>query len=414
MIKNKIIFNNEATDWMFDLEKAEGCFIWTKDGKKLIDFTSAWNVTNLGWNNPEIREAIITQAGKNVHNILWSSDEIQIKYSKELTDVLPSALWVVARATGGTEANEEALKTARAYTKRKKIIGFKDTYHGQSFGTMAIGYRPEYVADISPLVPDFVQIDFPPASATIKKPEELLEEFFLGFEKILKNEDVATIVAEAGIITGWGSTYVAPKGFLKGIRRLTEKYGTLLILDEVGTGFSRLGKLFGMEIEEVVPDIVTFAKGLSNGAGAIGAMVTKEEIAESTIGQTNLTSTFGWNSVAVAAASKTLEIHLRDEVWKKANSDGTFLMSSLKRELLQHPKVGDVRGMGMEIGIDFVKDKISKTPDPDFAHLIVEKAFKNGLHLVVGDGGNIQLMPPLVIDRKLLNKGIEILISCLD
>jgi len=409
MIKNKLIFN-DATDWMFDLEKAEGSYIWTKDGKKLIDFTSSWNVTNLGWNHPEITQAIIEQAKKNTHNVLWANDDIQIAYAKQLTEALPHKLGTIARATGGTEANEEALKTARAFTHRKKIVGYKDTYHGQSFGAMSIGYRPEYTTDIAPLVPDFVQIDFPTISKTNRTPEQILQEFAVTLEAILAKEDVAAVVTEAGIITGWGSTAIAPKGYLKLVRELTQKYGTLMILDEVGTGFSRLGKLFGMEIEGIVPDIVTFAKGLSNGQGALGAMATSMEIAEETNGKTNLTSTFGWNPVAVAAASKTLEIHLRDKVWEKAKECGVYLLNTLKEQLSTHPKVGEIKGIGMEIGLEIIKDKSSYEQDPQGAKALVAQAFEQGLHLVVGDGGNIQLMPPLTIDLETLDRGVEILI----
>lgn len=407
MIKNQIIFN-DASDWAFDLVKAEGSFLWTKDGQKLIDFTSGWNVTNLGWNNPEITEAVINQAHVNNHTILWSSDNIQVKYAEALTKALPKSLDTIARATGGTEANEEALKTARAFTGRKTIIGYGDTYHGQSFGAMAIGYRPQYVTAIAPLVPDFIQLEFP-RTRKDKSPEEILKDFANELESVLDKGTVAAMVTEAGIISGWGSTYLAPKGYLTLVRELTKKYGTLLILDEVGTGFSRLGKLFGMDFENVVPDIVTFAKGCCNGAGAIGTMVTTKEIAEATVGKTNLTSTFGWNPLSCAAALKTLEIHQRDKVWEKSERDGRYLLETLKTKLLGHPKVGDVRGIGMEVGLEMVKGNNSLEPDNEAGKAVVKKAYENGLHLILGDGGNIQIMPPLTINRAILDEGIEIL-----
>jgi 4-aminobutyrate aminotransferase-like enzyme len=289
MIKNKLVFN-DSTDWAFNLKKAKGGVIWAKDGQELIDFTSAWNVVNLGWNNEEVAEAMVKQIRENVQGILWSSDEIQVKYADALTKVLPKSLDTVVRATGGTEANEEALKTARAFTGRKK---------------------------------------------------------------------------------------------------------------------------FGMEIENIVPDIVTFAKGLSNGAAAIGTMVTRKEIIEATIGQTNLTSTFGWVPVGCAAGLKVLEIHQREKVWEKSQEDGQYIMDFLKQKALPHPKVGDVRGLGMEIGLDIVKDKFTKGADPEAAKKLVAEAYKNGLHIVLGDGGNIQLMPPLTIERETLDAGLNILINCL-
>lgn len=413
MIKNKIIYTN-FSDWRFEVSRAEGSYIWDKKGRKLIDFTSGWNVTNLGWNQPEITEAIIKQAKKNTYVSMWSADPIQEEYAVELSKSLLKGLTAIGRATGGTEANEEAIKTARAYTKRKKILGFKDTYHGQSFGTLAIGYKKEYLPDVYPLVPGFVQLEFPNLYRTDKCGEELLTTFEKKLESVLSKRDIAAVITEAEIITGWGSTYVAPKGYLKTVRRVTKKYGTLLILDEVGTGFSRCGKLFGMQLENVTPDIATFAKGISNGAAAIGAMVTTKEIAEKTYPGTNLVSTFGWMPTACAAALRTLQIHKRDKVWLKAEKDGRYMLKTLGKELKDHPKVGDIRGKGMEIGIDFVKDKKTKKKDPEIIEKIVEKAFARGLHIVCDHDSNIQLMPPLTISRKNLNKGLEILVETIN
>lgn len=402
MIKNGIVYN-DYSPWVFDVSKAEGSYIWNSKGNKLLDFTSGWNVTNLGWNRPEVVAAVITQANKNTYASMWTADPIQNELAKELINSLPKGLDAVGRATGGTEANEEALKTARAYTKRKKIVGFKDSYHGQSFGTLSIGYLPEYVTNISPLVGDFIQIDFPKLYNSKKTPDEILKDFEKTLEDLLSKEDVAAIVTEAGIITGWGSTYVAPKGYLTLVRRLTKKYGTLLILDEIGTGFSRCGKLFGMELEDVVPDIVTFAKAFSNGAAPIGAMVTTTEIAERSYKYSNLTSTFGWMPVPCAAALKTLQIHKRDKVWDKAKRDGDHFIKTLREELKNNPRIADVRGIGMEVGVQF--------KDPDMMGKIVHKSIENGLHLCMCDNGNIQLMPPLTILRKDLDKGIEVFVD---
>lgn len=408
MLKNRIIYS-DFSEWIFDVSKAKGSYIWDKEGNKLLDFTSGWNVTNLGWNHPEITEAIIKQVRKNTYVPMWTADSVQNEYADALARSLPKELGAIGRATGGTEANEEAIKTARAYTRRKKIIGFKDTYHGQSFATLAIGYLPEYVESILPLTSGFVQLDFPKIYGTSKSPKEILADFTQNLEKVLAREDVAAVVTEAGIITGWGSTYVAPRGYLKIVRKLTKKYGTLLILDEVGTGFSRCGKLFGMELENVVPDIATFAKGLSNGAAAIGAMVTTTEIAKRIYDKINLTSTFGWTPIACAAALKTLKIHKQDKVWQKAKKDGEYLMNSLKQKLADDPRVKDIRGIGMEVGIELVKDK--KIKGIPLVDRVVESARKKGLHLVCDHASVIQLMPPLIISRKDLDQGIDILIN---
>lgn len=402
MVKNHILYDS-FSDWVFKVSKAEDCFIYDQDGKQYLDFTSGWNVTNLGWNHPEVNEAVVEQAKKNVYVPMWTADSIQEEYAAKLIASLPKELSVACRATGGTEANEEALKLARAFTGRSKILGFNQTYHGQSLGTLAIGNKQENLEEISPLVPDFVHLDYPSLYPAEKSEQEVLANFVSQLEKVLSKKDIASVVTEAGIITGWGSVYVAPKGFLTEIRRLTEKYGTLLILDEVGTGFSRTGKLFGSELENVVPDMMTFAKGISNGAAAIGAVVTKEEIARECASSAHIVSTFGWTPVACAAALKTLEIHQRDKVWEQAAEKGNYLMKLLKEKIEKHPSIGDIRGMGLEIGIDFRdKDKLIS---------VVGNSFSKGLHLIHDGVSVIQLMPPLTITEDLIDQAVQILVE---
>lgn len=404
MIKNHIIYNIYL-DWSFDIERAEGSHLWTKNGKKLIDFTSGWNTTNLGWNHPEVAEALALQIKKNTFAPMWTAEAAQHEYATLLTGALPAPLTAVGRATGGTEANEMAIKTARAFTGRNTIVGFQETYHGQSVSTLAIGFP-------GPPVPDFVQLPYPQTYRTDKSPERVLQEFAGELEKALSNRDVAAVFTEAGIITGWGSTYVAPCGYLSLVRKLTEQYGTLMILDEVGTGFSRCGALFGLELGGITPDIVTFAKASSNGATPIGSMITREDIAEVTCAKTILLSTFGWTPLACAAALRTLQIHQRDKVWEKAQRDGEYIMSRLKKELADHPKVGDIRGLGMEIGLDIVNNKETKEKDAAGVEMIVQQAFKRDLHIVCDHQSNIQLMPPLTIERTVLDEGLTRLIEC--
>ena len=247
-----------------------------------------------------------------------------------------------------------------------------------------------------------------------KSEKETLDNFLADFEVLLKKKDVAAIITEAGIVTGWGSTYVAPEGYLKAVRKLTQQYGTLLILDEVGTGFSRTGKLFGMEHENVVPDFVTFAKAISNGGAAIGAVVTRREIAEPAHLDAFLISTFGWTPVACAASLATLKVHIRDKIWEKSQELGNWFKQELVNKVGSHPKVGDVRGIGMEIGLVFVSNQNSKKPDNVFAEKVSRKALKNNLYTTPGDAGSIQFMPPLTTQRKVLEEGIEIIVQSIN
>src|SRR3990167_10308038 len=225
MIKNRIIYNT-FSDYKFKFTRAQGSFVWDDDGHKLIDFTSGWNVINLGWNHPEIAEPISIQVKKNVYAPMWTADPIQERYAEALTNSLPSPLRAVGRATGGTEANEEAIKTARAYTGKHKIIGFKDAYHGQSLSTLAIGYSPNYAVSkaVGPFVPGFVQMDFP-GDLTL---------FSVQLEKALSNQDVAAVICEAGIITGWGGGGGGPPRLFFLIKKMAKKKRAPFIISTAG------------------------------------------------------------------------------------------------------------------------------------------------------------------------------------
>lgn len=398
MIENSIIYRKSKNKNQYlTLSRAEGSLIWDDDGRRYIDFTSGWNVTNLGWNHPEIAESMIEQTKRNVHGLLWGSDPVQEEYANALTSALPNSLDACVKAVSGTEAIEVSIKIARAYTKRKKIVGFKELYHGQLFASLALGYPSDSWPNISPLVPDIIQASFPHegiGAATFEK-------FLFDLDNLLSKKDVAAVVTEPGIVTGWGSTLVAYPGFLGKIRELTRKYDTLLIVDEVGTGFSRTGRLFGFEYENVVPDIIALAKGMSNGASAIAAAVGRSEVFDSASADSALISTFGWTPIACAAALKTLEIHQRDKTWEMADQKGEYIKKRL-REKVGNILMG-VQGRGLEIGVR-LKDSI-------FCEKIQAACLVDGLHTVVGNHNNLQLMPPLTISQELLDEGLEILIS---
>ncbi len=409
MLTGRII-HNLSSAFRFKLSKAKGPFIWDEKGKKLIDFTSGWNVTNLGWNHPEITEAIIKQAKINTYVPMWSQSSIQEQYADALANCLPKTLQVFSRETGGVNANVMAIKAARAFTGKKKIVGFSDTFHGSLYGALEISYKPEYLLSRSVFLTyeNFVQLQFPGIDSDNIDPKAVLKKFMTDLENVLKKGDVAAVVCEAGIITGWGTTDVAPSGFLKSVRDITKKFGVLLILDEVGTGFSRLGKLFGMELEEVEPDFATFAKGISNGALPIGTMATSKKIAEAVYAKSQPQSTFGWNPISVAAALKTLQIHRRDKVWIKAEDYGNYIMETLKSELSKNPLVTDIIGIGMEIKI-----KLDLTGKNLSTNRLIDEAYKNGLHLCKSSDNSFQIMPPLTIERKTLDQGIEIFVKTL-
>ena len=400
MLRNRIIYADDLN--YMKIDKAEGNYIWDNQGEKYIDFTSGWNVANLGWNHPEINEAVKKQIDKTAYIHFWNLGDIQNKYTEQLLNALPKELCYIGRATSGTEANEEAIKTARIYTGRKKILGFNNAYHGQTLYLLSFGSLSDKARAISPEEKICIGINFPEKKEGIED-KDILNKFKLDLEEHLSKKDVAAFLAEPGMITGCGSSATAPLGFMKILREITKKYGTLIILDEVGTGFSRCGTLFGMYRENIVPDIATFAKGIANGSGALGAMATTKEIAEATHLDSVFISTFGWTSLACAAASKTLEIHTRDKVWETSEKTGNYVRNILKIELKSNPNFCCIKGLGMEIGATF-KDK-------SYVQKVIEETRKSGLYIVSVDSENIQLMPSLIIDKDTLDKGLEIFVN---
>lgn len=410
MLHNHIIYTS-FSDWRFNLAKAKVSYLWDDKGKQYIDFTSGWNVTNLGWNNEEVVEAGIEQMKKNTYVPMWAMSESQEKYANNLTTALGHGLEYIGRANGGVEAIEMAIKTVRVFTGKKKIVSFYEQFHGSTTNALSLSYREAWMTKLTDPRTDIVHLEYPNTYRTDKSPDEVLAATRSELEAILAKGDIAAVITEAGIITGWGSVYTAPSGFTSMVRELTKKYNALMILDEVGTGFGRTGVMWGMDHEGVSPDVVTLAKGISNGSAPLAAMVTTKEIAEATYAGSNLQSTFGWNPVACAIADKVLSIHQREKTWEMAKTKGEYLRKKLTEALADHPNVGEIRGLGMENGIDLVTDKASKAGHNELGKKVVQKAFEAGLHTVTDGSGVIHIMPPLTIDQAVLDEGLEILID---
>lgn len=200
MITKNIVFTPFCS-WRFNLKRAKGSYLWDDKNKKYIDFTSGWNVVNLGWNNEEIIEAGLKKMKQNTYVPMWVIDEAQEKYAKNLTKALGGRLKVVARANGGAEAIEMALKTARVYTGRKKFLSFYEQYHGSTINALYLSYREEWMIKLSDLRDDIVHLEYPNTYRTEKTEEELLKDLEKNLEKKLSNEDVAAVITEAGIIS---------------------------------------------------------------------------------------------------------------------------------------------------------------------------------------------------------------------
>lgn len=396
------------------IAKAFGSTLVDENGKKYIDFTSSWNVMNLGWHRPEIINAISKQLVKFPCVPLWCASKPTIVLARELRSLLPESLDTFFKATGGTEANEIALKIARAYTGKRKIFSFYGEYHGQTLGSISLGNSAKSTNPFEPLVPGFVRVEAPYSYRSsfgrdLDDPE-LTTRYLEIIRKTIELEgDPAAFFCEA-ILTCPG-VVIPPKEFFRELRKICDEFKMLLIIDEVGTGFGRTGKMFAFEHFHFIPDVVTMAKALSAGYGPIGAVATSRKIADSMSGKGG-TSTYGWHTLSAIAAIENLKIIKKENLVQKAEKLGNYILDILKSSLRDIEIVGDIRGMGLEIGIELVKNRDSREPDKEAVLAIINSCTRDGLHLVWSRRTTtLMIMPPLTIDRKILDMGLDILIG---
>ncbi len=397
----------------FTLARAYGSTLVDDKGKEYIDFTAGWNVANIGWSRPEVSAAIVEQLKLFPYAPMWCSTDLTVRFAKKLRSLLPESLNTFFKTTGGTEANEVAIKMARAYTGKKKIFSFYTEYHGQTMGSISLG-SPASVTAFEPTVPGFVKV-FPPYYYRSHLAKGQTEEAFTQLcldhirETIAMEGDAAAFLCEP-VLTCPG-VIVPHHSFFEGLRNICDEFGMLLIIDEVGTGFGRTGKMFGFEHYNIVPDMITMAKAISGGFGPLGGVATSKTIAAAMLGKGG-TSTYGWHAVSVAAALQVLEILEHEKLVEAAQTKGEYVMRRLREELADCPIVGEIRGLGLEIGIELVKDKTTKEPHKEAALAVISQGLQRGLHEVwSGRTTTIIIMPPLSIAQKELETGLEILIG---
>jgi acetylornithine/succinyldiaminopimelate/putrescine aminotransferase len=368
------------------ITRAEGSHVWDDQRRKYIDFIMGWCVGNLGWALPEIRDAI----GRRNH-----PDYIFPHYDYKgwhdlaglLADIAPGGLTRCFRATGGTEAVEIALQIAMVATGREKFVSIEESYHGNSIGTLSIAASTNHER-------------FPRLLSGCEKVKPPLDSTKLRrVEALLRKRDVAAFIMEPiGISIG---VLIPDADFMEGLQRLCKRYGTLLIMDEVATGFGRTGNMFATEHFDIAPDILTISKAMSGGYGGIGATMTTERVQRKIKGKYSAYSTYGWHPLAVDAAIANIRY------WKKYGDDillncvevGAFLERHLN-EIFQH--TGTVRAKGLAIAVEFDNEKYPAN--------IVKRCRKKGL-LVTSDGEYLQILPAMNVERRIAEEAVSILAS---
>ena len=396
-------------------ESGRGIRIRDVDGNEFLDFAAGIAVASTGHCHPEVVAAIQKQAAELIH--ISGTDF----YNEPLTQ-LAERLSKVAPMPGphrffygnsGAEAIECALKLARYHTGRQHIIAFFGAFHGRTMGALSLtASKPQQKRRFAPLVPGVTHVRYPYAYRGCTGGPQEEEAFALGcaryieeklFKTILPPEEVAAIFVEP--IQGEGGYVVAPTNFLRELRAICDRHGILLVADEVQSGAGRTGKWWAIEHSGVEPDIVCMAKGIASGM-PLGVCMSRAEIMDWVPG--SHASTFGGNPVSIAAALATMNVLEREGIGNAARV-GAKMMERLKGWKETHPSVGDVRGRGLMIGIELVKDKQTREPYPALRNRVETLAFERGLMMLGCGETSLRLCPPLIVSEDEATVALDIL-----
>jgi len=396
------------------ISEANGAVIKDVAGKEYIDCFAGISVVNAGHCQPEVVEAAISQAKKLVHACTYVYYIPQVvELAEKLAEIAPAPLQKTFFGNSGAEAVECAMKLARKYTKRYELIALMCSFHGRTLGTLSVtGQSGRRKFDMGPYLPG-VAFAYPPYCYRCPFEKEypgcdlLCARTILDTIEYSTSKGIAAFIAEP--VMGEGGIIPPPPEYFKTVKEILDEYGILFVADEVQSGFGRTGKLFAIEHYGVAPDIMTLAKGIADGF-PLSACIARQDIGDSFEPGDHL-STFGGNPVSAAAALANINFMLREKLPEQAAEKGNYIMKRLNEMKENHDIIGDVRGKGLMIGVELVKDRRKKTPAKDETRKLVELARERGL--LIGSGGVkgcvLRLQPPLVIEKEQIDKALDIL-----
>jgi 4-aminobutyrate aminotransferase len=389
-------------DYPLVIARGEGVVVEDVDGNVFLDCAAGIAVNSTGVSHPEVVKAIAEQAAKFIH--MSGTDfyyEPQVRLAEELASLVPIAGDVrTFFGNSGTEATEAAIKVSRYFTKRSNIIAFLGSFHGRSLGALSLtSSKSIQRRGFGPLLPGVYHAPYPDVYR-FNGSADACAEASLSFirDQILVHltpaDEVAAVVVEP--IQGEGGYVVPPPGFLQGLRELTTQHGIMLVLDEVQSGMGRTGKMFAAEHFDVKADVVNIAKGIASGL-PLGITCARAEVMSWPPGAH--ASTFGGNPVSCAAALVTIRL-LREQYVQNAATVGEYMMAALRELQRKHTIIGDVRGRGLMIGVELVRDRKTKERAVEERGAVVQAMFRRGV-LILGAGRNaIRFAPPLVITKE--------------
>ncbi len=415
---HSVISPSYPRGYPFVMDHGKGTEVWDVDGNRFLDFAAGIAVTSTGHSHPKVVKAIQDQAEKFIH---ISSDFYHIKWvevAEKLDQIAPFKEDAISFMTNsGTESVEAAIKLARYHTGRSEFIGFFGGFHGRTMGAVTFtASKPHYHKGFFPLMNGVVHAPYPDPYhplLNIRKGEDIgtavvryIEEEILG--RILPADDVAGFLIEP--IQGEGGYIVPPESFFPALRKLCDRHGILLIADEVQAGVGRTGKWWSIEHFGVEPDIICVAKGIASGM-PMGAMVARKSVVTWPKGSHG--NTYGGNPLACAASLATLDL-IEHQYLKNAAEMGDYTLAKLGDMAERHPSMGCVRGKGLMIGVEFVKDPETHKDDDKLRDAVVDLAFERGL-LLLGCGKSvIRFAPPLSISRAEIDEGLAIFEEAVD
>jgi taurine---2-oxoglutarate transaminase len=407
---------------------AKGVYFWDVNGKRYLDFNSMVMCTNIGHGDTRVINAIVDQ----VRQLPFAGPPMATKpralLGKMLAEITPGDLNRFLFTLGGADANENAIKLARAYTGRHKILARYRSYHGATSGAMALTGDPRRWAWEPNLMPGVVHFldpyryrsTFHRTNPNISD-EDFTQDYLNHLEEIITYEGPETIAAVLiETVTGTNGILIPPDGYLRGVRDLCSRYGILLIADEVMSGFGRTGKWFAVDHWNITPDILTMAKGLTSGYASLGAVAIRNEIAEffnDRVFQSGLT--YNAHPISLAAAIANIEVLHEDQLIERSYKMGPVLRRYLTDLGESHPSVGEVRSIGLFGVIELVKNRETKEPLSPFNQTnpemvaIRKDLLRNGLY-VYTHWHTILVIPPLIISEEQLKEGIEVLDKALE
>jgi 4-aminobutyrate aminotransferase len=387
-------------------KRGRGIVVEDVDGNEFFDFSAGIAVTSTGHCHPEVVAAIQRQAGELIH--MSGTDfyyEGMVTLAERLSQIAPMpGPHKIYYGNSGAESIECALKLARYHTKRQQVIAFLGAFHGRTMGALSLtASKPQQKRRFAPLVPGVTHVRYPDVYRGCAGGLQDAEKFALGcaryiedrlFKTVLAPEEVAAIFVEP--IQGEGGYVVAPTIFMQELRRICDKHGILLVVDEIQSGIGRTGKWFAVEHTGVQPDIVCIAKGIASGM-PLSVTMSKADIMDWIPG--SHASTFGGNPVCIAAALATLDVIEREGLLRNSQEVGDHMLRRMADWPKKHRIVGDVRGRGLMIGVEIVKDQTTREYGNSDRDRIVQQAFERGI-LFLGCGpSTIRIAPPLIVTK---------------